>query len=74
MLSTSFKNDALAASIAVQAGGPVAVLPAVGSLVAEMALMLGVSLFAARRASGVGNAEYQAAQTNTSGTQPAQPA
>ena len=49
-MSTSYKNDALAASIALQAGGPVAVLPAVGHLLAEIVLMLAVSGFAARRA------------------------
>lgn len=48
-LAAGYKNDALAASTALQVAGPIAVLPALGSLLCEMALMLAAS-FATYRA------------------------
>ena len=56
-MSSSYKNDALAASIALQAGGPLAVLPAEGHLLAEMVLMLAISGLAARRSVVDGSAD-----------------
>lgn len=65
MLSTSFKNDALAASVALSAGGPAAVLPAVGSLVAEIVLMVAVSVLGHLRRSSTPDesSESQAGQS-----------
>jgi len=45
-VAAGYKNDALAASTALQVAGPVAVLPALGSLLCEMALMVGATLAA----------------------------
>jgi predicted Na+-dependent transporter len=49
-LAGGYKNDALAASTALQVAGPVAVLPALGSLLCEMALMLAAATAAHHRA------------------------
>lgn len=48
-LAAGYKNDALAASTALQVAGPLAVVPALGSLLCEMALMLAASLVTGRR-------------------------
>ena len=48
-LAAGYKNDALAASTAFQVAGPIAVVPALGSLLCEMALMLAATLVTARR-------------------------
>lgn len=48
-LAAGYKNDALAASTALQVAGPLAVVPALGSLLCEMALMLAASLVTSRR-------------------------
>jgi predicted Na+-dependent transporter len=44
LLACGYKNDALAATAAMQVAGPIAVLPALGSLLAEMALMIVATL------------------------------
>jgi predicted Na+-dependent transporter len=49
-LAGGYKNDALAASTALQVAGPIAVLPALGSLLCEMALMLAAATAAHQRA------------------------
>ncbi|MFE1646182.1 hypothetical protein ACFM35_11430 [Microbacterium sp. P01] len=48
-LAAGYKNDALAASTALQVAGPLAVVPALGSLLCEMALMLAASLVTSHR-------------------------
>jgi predicted Na+-dependent transporter len=48
-LAAGYKNEALAASTALQVAGPVAVLPALGALLSEMVLMLSAA-YAAYRA------------------------
>lgn len=48
-LAAGYKNDALAASTALQVAGPLAVVPALGSLLSEMALMLAATLVTTHR-------------------------
>ena len=54
-VAAGYKNDALAASIALQFAGPVGVLPALGSLLSEMVFIVGAAVVArssARRRKG----------------------
>jgi predicted Na+-dependent transporter len=48
-LAAGYKNDALAASTALQVAGPLAVVPALGSLLCEMGLMLAAAIVTGHR-------------------------